>query len=87
MTRLHPLLSPRMPRSRSKRRPAHPPPKPKPKQSPAWVGVMFFVLLGLGVLLIIVNYLGALPGGTQPIWLLAGLGSMAAAFLLATQWR
>ncbi|MDQ3766467.1 MAG: cell division protein CrgA [Actinomycetota bacterium] len=76
-----------MPKSRSKRKTTQPPPKPKPKQSPAWVGILFFILLGLGVLLIIVNYLGLLPGGTQSIWLFAGLGSMAAAFILATQWH
>jgi predicted membrane channel-forming protein YqfA (hemolysin III family) len=76
-----------MPKSRSKRKTTQPPPKAKPKKSPAWVGIMFFILLGLGVLLIIVNYLGILPGGTRPIWLFGGLGAMAAAFVLATQWR
>ena len=76
-----------MPKSRSKRKTTQPPPKPKPKQSPAWVGGLFFTLLALGVLLIIVNYLGLLPGGTRPVWMFAGLGAMAAAFVLATQWH
>ena len=76
-----------MPKSRSKRKATQPPPKAKPKQSPPWVGALFFSLLGLGVLLIIVNYMGVLPGGTRPIWLFGGLGAMAAAFVLATQWH
>ena len=76
-----------MPKSRSKRKTTQPPPKPKPKQSPAWVGVLFFTLLALGVLLIIVNYLGILPGGTRPVWLFTGLGAIAVAFVLATRWH
>jgi Cell division protein CrgA len=76
-----------MPKSRSKRTRKQPPPKPKPKQSPPWVGALFFVLLGLGVTLIIVNYLGVFPGGTRPLYLFVGLGLMGASFVLATQWR
>jgi len=48
---------------------------------------MFFSLLALGMLLIVVNYLGVLPGGTRPGWLLGGLGAMGAAFVLATRWH
>ncbi|MBA3430205.1 MAG: cell division protein CrgA [Actinobacteria bacterium] len=76
-----------MPKSRSKRVRKQPPPKPKPKQSPTWVGALFFVLLGLGVALIIVNYLGLLPGGTRPAFLFVGLGLMATSFVVATQWH
>ena len=76
-----------MPKSRSKRKTTQPPPKAKPKQSPPWVGIMFFSLLALGMLLIVVNYLGVLPGGTRPGWLLGGLGAMGAAFVLATRWH
>lgn len=78
-----------MPKSKNRpqRRRPQPPPKPKPKQSPSWVGALFFVLLGLGVLVIILNYVGVLPGGTRPVLLFVGLGLMAAAFILATQWH
>ena len=76
-----------MPKSRSKRVRKQPPPKPKPKKSPAWLGIAFFTLLGIGVVLIIANYLGVLPTGTQPTYLFVGLGLIAAAFLLSTQWH
>ena len=63
-----------MPKSRSKRVTRQPPPKPKPKTSPVWVGVLFFTLIGAGVVVIISHYLGFLPGGTQPYQLWIGLG-------------
>ncbi|MBA2427547.1 MAG: cell division protein CrgA [Actinobacteria bacterium] len=76
-----------MPKSKSKRRRPQPPPKPKPKKSPPWVGALFFVLLGLGVAVIILNYLSLVPGGTRPVNLFIGLGLMAAAFVVATRWH
>jgi hypothetical protein len=76
-----------MPKSRSKRSRAQPPPKEKPKQSPMWVGVLFFSLIGLGVVVIIAHYLDALPGGTQPYQLWVGLGFIAASFVVATRWH
>jgi hypothetical protein len=76
-----------MPKSRSKRQKHQPPPKAKPKQSPVWVGGLFFTLMGAGVLVIIAHYLGLLPGGTQPYQLWVGLGLIAAAFVVATQWH
>jgi hypothetical protein len=74
-----------MPKSRSKRRPHHPPPKPKPKRSADWVGVLFFLLLGVGVLIIVGNYVG-LFGDTSNWRLWYGLGLIAASFIVATQW-
>ena len=76
-----------MPKSRSKRQRKQPPPKPKPKKSPVWVGAMFFILLGGGVLTIIVHYLGLFPDGTQPYQLWVGLGLITVAFIVATQWH
>jgi hypothetical protein len=75
-----------MPKSRSKRVRRQPPPKPKPKQSPRWVGILFFTLLGLGVALIILNYLGIL-GATDNIRLWIGLGLISAAFIVANRWH
>ena len=76
-----------MPKSRSKRRVKQPPPKPKPKQSPQWVGVLFFVLLGCGVVVIIGNYIGIFPGDTANWRLFYGLGLIAGSFLVATRWH
>lgn len=77
---------PDMPKSRSKRRPRQPPPKAKPKQSPPWVGMSFFVLLGCGVLILIGNYVGVF--GEAANWRLwYGLALVSAAFLVATKWH
>jgi Cell division protein CrgA len=64
-----------------------PPPRTKPKQSPPWVGAIFFLLMGAGIVTIVSHYLGVLPGGTQPYQLWVGLGMISGSFLLATQWH
>ena len=46
-----------------------------------------FALLGIGSGLIIINYLGVLPGGTSNSYLLVGLGLILASIITATQWR
>lgn len=76
-----------MPKSRSKRVRRQPPPKPKPKQSPPWVGALFFILLGGGMIIILGHYLGLLPGNTQPYQLWLGLGLISVSFVVATQWH
>ncbi|HYY44481.1 MAG TPA: cell division protein CrgA [Actinomycetota bacterium] len=76
-----------MPKSRSKRVRRQPPPKVKPKQSPAWFGPLFFVLLLGGATVIVTNYLGLYGGQTQGYLLWVGLGLIAVAFILATQWH
>lgn len=76
-----------MPKSRSKRVTRQPPPKPKPKVSPPWVPVLFFTLIGAGLITIILYYLGFLPGGTQAYQLWTGLGLILAGFIVATQWH
>ena len=79
-----------MPKSKSKRQRYQPPPKKKPKPSPRWFGVLILTILGAGVLTIILNYLGLIPGtggqATNP-YLWGGLGAIAVGFGLATQWR
>jgi len=76
-----------VPVSKSKRsRYTPPPPKHKPP-SPLWVPTLMFSLLGVGVLVIIVNYLGILPGGVQNRYLLLGLAQIAAGFFVSTQYR
>lgn len=76
-----------MPKSRAKRQTRHPPPKPKPKQSAEWVGILFFLLLGTGVVIIIGNYLSLFPGGVANWRLFYGLGLVSASFVVATQWH
>lgn len=65
------------------------PPTPKSKKvSPVWVPVVMFVCLGLGVIVILANYVGLMPGGEANNWyLLIGLGLITAGFLIATQYR
>jgi len=55
------------------------------KISPPWVPVLMFGLLIVGSLMIIVNYLGLLPGGTDNWYLLAGLGLILGGIITATQ--
>ncbi len=79
-----------MPKSKAKRRRFQPPPKKKPKPSPRWFGVLVLTIMAIGVLMIILNYLGLIPGtGGQAtnFWLFTGLIVIAVGFLLATQWR
>jgi hypothetical protein len=65
------------------------PPAPKSKKaSPKWVPIIMFTCLGLGVLIILANYVGLMPGGDASNWyLLIGLGLITAGFLTATQYR
>jgi hypothetical protein len=64
------------------------PPIPRDvRVSPPWVPVLMGALLGLGGLLIILNYLELLPGGASNTYLLVGLGLITAGFVTATQWH
>jgi LPXTG-motif cell wall-anchored protein len=65
------------------------PPTPKSKKvSPKWVPALMFISLGLGVLIILANYVGLMPGGDANNWyLLIGLGLITTGFLIATQYR
>ncbi|MCZ7527892.1 MAG: cell division protein CrgA [Acidimicrobiia bacterium] len=76
-----------MPKSKSKRSRYTPPPPKKPPPSKLWVPVAMFTLLGLGTLVIVLNYVGLLPGGTSNRFLLLGLAEITAGFLFATQFR
>jgi hypothetical protein len=84
-----------MPKSKSRRRRPHPPPRKKHRPSPRWFGGLILGLMGLGVLIIVLNYVNLMPfTGSGPFsslatknWpLFAGLALIALGFLLATQW-
>ena len=57
------------------------------KVSPMWVPILMFALLGIGLLVILCNYLGVLPGGTKNTYLLIGLGAILGGIITATQYR
>jgi hypothetical protein len=61
--------------------PSHHPP------SPMWVPVLMFVLLGVGIAVIFLNYTEVLPGAANNLYLLAGLGSILAGIITATQYH
>ena len=65
------------------------PPKPKTaKRSPLWVPTTMFTALGLGMIVILGNYLQLLPGGTaRNGYLFVGLGLLVGGFVLSTQLR
>ena len=54
------------------------------KISPMWVPVLMFTLLGIGVLIILLNYVAWLPGDTTNWYLLLGLGFILAGIITAT---
>ena len=73
------------------------PPVPKElKVSARWVPVLMFTFLGVGLVLILLNYLGLMPSlwwdnppdsNTSNWWLLIGLGSILGGIVTATQYR
>lgn len=67
------------------------PPIPKEhKVSPKWVPILMFTLLGAGLLVIILNYLGLMPtkdGEASNWYLLLGLGLITGGFITATGYR
>ena len=57
------------------------------KVSPPWVPVMMFGFMGLGILMIVANYLTFLPGGVSNWYVFGGLGLILAGIITATQYR
>ena len=58
------------------------------QESPRWVPIVMWILLGLGVLVIFFNYLGVLlPGATNNWYLLVGLAFILGGIVTATQYR
>lgn len=58
--------------------------------SPRWVPVLMFALWGIGLLVIVLNYMGVLPGsadGGNGWYLVGGLGAILAGIMVATQYR
>jgi hypothetical protein len=84
-----------MPKSKTRkkdtRRPYVPAPvKKKPRKSPRWYGFLVLGLLAAGVLVIVLNYVGLIPGTGHVAasqWLWVGLALIAGGFLAATRLR
>ena len=64
------------------------PPVPKEyKESPRWFPVLLLGLLIAGMAVILLNYLGVLPGGAKNAYLLVGLALITLGFIAATRYR
>jgi hypothetical protein len=55
--------------------------------SPMWVPILMFTLLGVGFVVILLNYLDVLPGGTSNAYLGIGLAAICGGIITATQYR
>ncbi|HEY1988082.1 MAG TPA: cell division protein CrgA [Acidimicrobiales bacterium] len=64
-----------------------PPIPKKTKVSPRWMGLSIIALFVIGVLVIILNYAGVLPGGVSNWWLVGAIGSIFAGLMVATQYH
>ena len=61
-----------------------PPASTDDKIRPTWVPVLMFTLLGIGVLIILLNYVAWLPGDTSNWYLLLGLAFILGGIITAT---
>lgn len=58
------------------------------KSSRMWVPISMFAALGLGMLIILANYVDLLPGdGPNNTFLLVGLGLITVGFVIATRYH
>jgi hypothetical protein len=57
------------------------------RSSPRWYPILILVLFGLGLLSIVCNYLGILPGSTNNGYLFGGLGLIVLGFIASTRYH
>lgn len=57
------------------------------KVSPPWVPILMFALFIVGALIILLYYLGAVPGGRSNWYLLVGLLAVLGGLFTATRYR
>jgi Cell division protein CrgA len=80
-------------RGRSKKRSGYelrPAKKKRAKKSPRWYGPGVLAVMGAGVLVIVLNYMGLIPGTNatfSSMWLVLGGGLIALGFIGTTFWR
>jgi hypothetical protein len=71
------------PKSKQKTRYTAPPPKKAPP-SPLWFGVAITTFLLVGLVIVVTNYIGLLPGEAENRYLIIGLVSISTGFMMAT---
>jgi hypothetical protein len=76
-----------VPQSKSKRSRYTPPPQKKRPASPLWMGVAITTLLLVGLVVVVTNYLGLLPGDAENRYLIVGLVLISGGFMMATGYR
>jgi hypothetical protein len=62
----------------------------KSKASPRWYGPLLIGLMAVGVIVIVLNYIGLMPGTNDqadPLWLWVGLGLIGVGFIGTTFWH
>jgi hypothetical protein len=57
------------------------------RHSPGWFPYAIIGLLVAGLVVIIGNYAGAMPGGTHDWYLIGGIGAIIIGLILATYYR
>lgn len=57
------------------------------KVSPWWVPALMITFFGLGVIVILLNYLSLLGGPASNIYPFIGLGLIVAGFITSTRWH
>lgn len=78
-------------RKKAKKRPP-PPPKTDAKASkkgpsPTWYVALMFGLMGVGIIVILLNYVKLLPGAPTNAWLLVGLAGIGVGFGMTLNFR
>ena len=79
-------------RKKAKKRPT-PPKNPTVSEvsekgpSPTWYVVTMFGLMAVGILVILVNYMGILPGNTNNWYLIGGLAMIGVGFAMTLNYR
>jgi hypothetical protein len=57
------------------------------RASPWWVPALMIAFFGIGVLVILLNYLSLLGGSASNVYLFVGLGLIVAGFITSTRWH
>ena len=55
--------------------------------SPTWYVALMGGLGVVGILIILLNYIGLVPGGTDSLWLVGGLALIGIAMAMTLAWR